>query len=85
MKRIVAIIGILTFSGEIIYWVAVFTGIFEVIDIIPGHRNWFMSFPMADLWLAICSLLSSIFLLKNSFRSIVFGLLAGSSFYFSWS
>ncbi|GDX64806.1 hypothetical protein LBMAG35_16450 [Chlorobiota bacterium] len=82
MKRAMVFLGFFTAAGIIIYWSSVFLGIFKVEDIIPGYKNWFMSFPIADLWIATCALLSSILLLKNNDKSSLFGLLAGSSMIF---
>lgn len=82
MKKLIVFFGFFTAAGVIIYWSSVFLGLFKVEEIIPGYTNWFMSFPIADLWIAICALLSSIFLLKNDNKSTLFGLLAGSSMIF---
>ncbi|MDO9399839.1 MAG: hypothetical protein Q7T79_04125, partial [bacterium] len=64
------------------YWLLVFTGIFEVTEIIPGYRNWFMAFPLADAWIAICSLLAGIFLFLGDKKASLFGLLTGSGLIF---
>lgn len=82
MKRLMVFFGFFTAAGIVIYWSSVFLGIFKVEEIIPGYTDWFISFPIADLWIAICALLSSIFLLKNDNKAILFGLLAGSSMIF---
>ena len=82
MKRLMVFFGYFTSIGIILYWSSVFLGIFKVEEIIPGYRNWFMSFPVADLWIAICALLSSILLLKNDKKANLFGLLASSSMIF---
>jgi hypothetical protein len=82
MKKVMVFFGLFTFIGITAYWITVFVGIFEIEEIIPGYINWYMSFSIADFWIAICSLLSSIFLLRNCFRSIIFGLLAGSGLIF---
>jgi hypothetical protein len=82
MKAIMVFFGFCTAAGIVLYWSSVFLGIFKVEEIIPGYTNWFMSFPIADLWIAICALLSSIFLLRNDNKSNLFGLLASSSMIF---
>jgi len=43
---------IFTISGITIYWILVFSGIFPVDETVPGYKNWFMSFPIADGWIA---------------------------------
>ena len=82
MKQLTIGLGIFTTAGIVIYWATVFTGIFKVADIIPGYRNWFMAFPLADAWIATCSLLTVIFLLRDDEKAVLFGLLTGSSLIF---
>jgi hypothetical protein len=82
MKKTMVFLGFFTATGIVVYWVSVFLGLFKAEDIIPGYTHWFMSFPIADLWIAICALLSSVYLLKNDSKSSLFGLLAGSSLIF---
>lgn len=72
----------LTTLGIVVYWSLVFARIFPVTDIVPGYRSWFMSFPLADGWIAVISLLAFIFLLKNNDKAALFGLLTGSSLIF---
>jgi hypothetical protein len=71
-----------TTVGIVTYWSLVFTRIFPVTDLVPGYRTWFMSFPLADGWIAVVSLLAFLFLLKNNDKAALFGLLTGSSLIF---
>ena len=71
-----------TTLGIVVYWTLVFTGIFKITDLVPGYRTWFLSFPLADGWIAIVSLLAFIFLLQNNDKAALFGLLTGSSLIF---
>jgi hypothetical protein len=73
---------IFTAFGIFIYWTMVFLNIFPVNDIIPGYKNWFMAFPLADLWIALISLLSIILEKKNPIRSALFKAVSGSSLIF---
>jgi len=82
MKKIISSLAFFTAIGVIAYWVLVFTGIFPVEELVPGYKNWFMSFPIADLWIAISALLAGIFLLKNNELSIPLGIACGSSLVF---
>lgn len=82
MKRLALVLTAFTTLGIISYWMSVFTGIFPVTDLVPGYRNWFMSFPLPDGWIATMSLLALIFLLKGDDRASLFGLLTGSSLIF---
>lgn len=82
-KKIVFIFSIFTSAGIIIYWSLVFIGLFPVEEIIPGYKNWFLSFPIADLWIAINSILLAIYIKKeNVKKSAVFGLLTASGMIF---
>jgi hypothetical protein len=71
-----------TTLGIVAYWSLVFARIFPVTDLVPGYRFWFMSFPLADGWIAVVSLLAFIFLLQNNEKAALFGLLTGSSLIF---
>ncbi len=71
-----------TTLGIFIYWSLVFARIFPVTELVPGYRNWFMSFPLADGWIAVVSLLAFVFLLQNNEKAALFGLLTGSSLIF---
>jgi hypothetical protein len=53
-----------------------------VTELVPGYKNWFMSFPLADGWIAVTSLLAFIFLLRGDDKSVLFGLLAASGLIF---
>jgi len=53
-----------------------------VTELVPGYRNWFMSFPLADGWIALTSLLAFVFLLRGDEKAALFGLLTGSSLIF---
>ena len=72
----------ITSLGILAYWSLVFTNVFPVTELIPGYRNWFMAFPLADGWIAAISLLAFIFLLQNNDKAVLFGLLAGSGLIF---
>lgn len=71
-----------TTLGIMVYWSLVFTRVFPVTDLVPGYRAWFLSFPLADGWIAAISLLAFIFLLQNNDKAALFGLLTGSSLIF---
>jgi hypothetical protein len=82
MRNLVLGLTAFTIFGIIVYWASVFMGIFKVIELVPGYRNWFLSFPLADGWIAIVSILAFIFLLQNNDKAALFGLLSGSSLIF---
>jgi len=82
MKQLALGLTAFTTFGIFAYWITVFTGVFKVTELVPGYRNWFMSFPLADGWIAIVSLLAFIFLLQGNNKASLFGLLTGSSLIF---
>ncbi len=82
MKRLALALTAFTTLGIISYWTSVFTEIFPVTDLVPGYRNWFMSFPLPDGWIAITSLLSFFYLIQNKDKASLFGMLTGSSLIF---
>lgn len=82
IKNILIVLSFITSFFTLTYWISVFTGIFPVTEIIPGYTNWFMSFPIADFWIAISSLLAGLFLIKGNEKATPFGIVAGSSLLF---
>ena len=82
MKKLALGLTALTTIGIIVYWTLVFAKIFPVTELVPGYKNWFLSFPLADGWIAVTSLLAFIFLLQNKPKAALFGLLTGSSLIF---
>ena len=82
MKNTALGFTLFTTFGIVAYWGSVFAGIFPVTELVAGYKNWFMSFPLADGWIAVASLLAFIFLLQNNGKAALFGLLTGSSLIF---
>lgn len=58
----------LTPAGIILYWAAVFSGAVVVEPLAPGYVDWFMAFPLADLWIAASALAGLVFLARNNAR-----------------
>ncbi len=81
-KGIVLSLLFFTAAGIGTYWTLVFFGVFEIIDVVPGYKDWFMSFPLADGWIAVCALISGIYLLRGNPAAGVFGIAAGSGLIF---
>jgi hypothetical protein len=82
MKLLAIGLTAFTFLGIVAYWLSVFAGFFPVTELVPGYRSWFMSFPLADGWIAVVSLLAFVYLLRGDEKAALFGLLAGSSLIF---
>ena len=81
-NRIVISLATFTAVAGIIYWIAVFTGIFQVTDLVPGYKTWFMSFPIADSWLFICAILAVVYTVRNHALAGLFAPLTGASLIF---
>lgn len=64
------------------YWLSVYTGLFPVEEIVEGYKNWFMSFPIPDTYIAICAMLAANYLSKNQKLSGLFGAMTGSGLLF---
>ena len=82
MKKLALGLTAFTTFGIVVYWVLVFAKVFPVTELVPGYKNWFMSFPLADGWIAVTALLAFIFLLRGDDRATLFGLLAASGLIF---
>ncbi len=47
-KKLAIGLSFFTTFGIFAYWVSVFTGVFPVVELIPGYVDWFMVFPLAS-------------------------------------
>lgn len=76
--------GLLLFTaiGIAAYWAAVFAGMFPVDELVPGYRNWFLSFPLADGWIALAAILAVIVFPSNRGFSTILVSAAGSGMIF---
>lgn len=82
-KNLIFGLSIFTAMGTLIYWILVFTGIFPLVEIVPGYITWFQSFPLADFWIVITSMLLAFSIkLNRNVMMIVCGLLSASSMIF---
>jgi hypothetical protein len=64
------------------YWTSVFTGIFPVEELVAGYRNWFMSFPIPDFYIAISAILTVYYFAKNKKLAGLLGAMTGSGLLF---
>jgi hypothetical protein len=71
-----------TASGILIYWILVFLGAFPVKELAPGYTDWFMSFPVADLWIALTGLSALYFAKRDHVKSAIALSAAGSGMIF---
>lgn len=81
-NKIVISLSIFTATAGILYWITVFAGLFPVTELVPGYKNWFMSFPVADGWMFICAILAAFFTLKRHPLAALFAALTGASLIF---
>lgn len=64
------------------YWTCVFTAVFPVEEITAGYKNWFMSFPIPDFYIAACAILSVYHLNRNNKLAGLFVAMTGSGLLF---
>lgn len=64
------------------YWLSVFAGVFPVEESVPGYKAWFMSFPLADAYVALCAVVSALNIERGPRLSALFGAMAGSGLIF---
>lgn len=66
----------------IAYWLSVFTGVFPVEETVPGYRAWFISFPLADAYIAVCAVVAALNIERKPGFSALFGAMTGSGLIF---
>jgi len=81
-QQIVCLLSFLTGFGILSLWILVWSGIFLVENKIPGFRNYFISFQLADMWLVVNAILTGTFMLLKSSKMIVCGISLGSAMVF---
>jgi len=82
-KSLIFGLSVFTSVGTLLYWLLVFTGIFPLVEIVPGYITWFQSFPLADFWIVITSALLAFAIKTNrNVMAMVCGLLSASSMIF---
>lgn len=82
MSRSVTACLYLTAAGIIAYWGAVFSGVFPVEELGPGYRTWFLSFPVADFWIAATAVVAAVSKRSNRALSVTTTAAAGSGLVF---
>ncbi len=80
--KVLGWLSILTSVGTLLYWLNFFLfGTVHVVD-----EDWYLkferAFPVADGWMAVCTLLAGVGFLRRSPQANRFALLAGSSLVF---
>ena len=76
-------LSVFTALGTSIYWILIFAKVFPLVEIVPGYIVWFTSFPLADFWIVITSVLLAIGIrINRNCLVIISGLLTASSMIF---
>lgn len=79
------ITGLLSFptgAGILLQWILVWSGMFPIVESVPGFRNYFFSFVIADFWLIVAAFLTTIFTPRRDPKAILFGIALGSAMIF---
>lgn len=76
-----ALLG-LTIAGIFIYWSAVFGQLVTVEPLVPGYLDWYLAFPLADLWIASAAIVSLLALRRDERVASVFLGATGSALIF---
>ena len=76
-------LGVFTAIVVLLYWVLSLTGIYPVVELVPGYTVWFWSFPAPDFWIFVTSALMAIAVrTQRDVVAVVCGLLTASSMIF---
>ena len=81
-RSLVGVLSFLTGAGILLQWIFVWSGRFPVEESVPGFRNYFLSFQVADLWLILLAFMTGIFILLKNPKALLFGIALGSAMVF---
>lgn len=81
-RSLVCVFSFLTGAGILLQWILVWAGRFPVEESVPGFRNYFLSFQVADLWLILLAFLTGAFILLKNPKALLFGIALGSAMVF---
>jgi hypothetical protein len=76
-----ALLGI-TLVGIVLYWAVIFAGVVRIEPLLPGYVDWYMAFPLADLWIAAAAPTSLACWRRNERMARVFLAATGSALIF---
>jgi hypothetical protein len=80
MKKFHYLLSI-TASFVLLYWSSIFVGLFPLEELVPGYKNWFMSFPLPDFYIAVCACLAVYYRNKPKMAGL-YGAMTGSGLLF---
>jgi len=81
-KSALGVLSVLTGTGTLAQWILAWTGVFPVAETVPGFRNYFLSFAVADMWLVVAAFLTAALIARRDPRALVFGVALGSAMVF---
>lgn len=81
-QTFVCVLSFLTGAGILLQWILIWSGRFPVEESVPGFRNYFLSFQLADLWLILLAFLTGTFILLKNPKALLFGIALGSAMVF---
>ena len=73
---------VITAVGIIAYWLVVFGKVVSIPSPVPGYVDWFMAFPLADLWIAAAATASFVAWKRNPQLARTLLIAAGSALIF---
>ncbi len=80
--RTVTALGVVTSLFIFGYWIAVLADVFSPDELVPGYRDWFMAFPVADAWIGLWSVLAAFAAWRRHEIARRYALIAGSGLIF---
>jgi hypothetical protein len=81
-RALVCVLSFLTGAGILFQWVLVWSGRFPVEESVPGFRNYFLSFQVADMWLILLAFMAGTFVLLKNPKALLFEIALGSAMVF---
>lgn len=79
---LILLLSFLTGTGILFVWILTWSGLFPVVESVPGFRNYFISFVVADSWLILTAFMTVALTLRKNPRAVFFGVALGSAMLF---
>ena len=79
-RKLIFSLGLFSAIVTLLYWILAFTGLYPVVERVPGYTRWFWSFPLPDFWLCCTSaMLAFAIKTKRDAMAVICGLITASS------
>ena len=79
---LILLLSFLTGTGTLFLWILTWSGLVPVVESVPGFRNYFISFVVADSWLILAAFMTAALPLRKSPRAVFYGVALGSAMLF---